>query len=94
MAVPCQSNAQDNENTKSSSARTDRPVVGEFNQNANDKENTPEQETEPSSPGNDRDKLVSSILNADNRLSIRPSRVRRLSHSFDDITVLPNIPEE
>lgn len=72
----------------SSPAQTDRLVVDEFNQNMNDKENIPEQKTNPDSPDLDREKLISSIINADKHLHIRPAHVRKLSKSFDDIALM------
>lgn len=94
MSVPRQPIAQGEEKTETNSASTDRLEADESSQNTVDKENTPENEMKSNSPGHEHDKLVASILQADNHLWIRPMHIRRISDSFKDITTLPNIKEE
>lgn len=79
--------------TESDSEKTDRSVADGCSQSAPDKENIPEKETVSRSPSPKRDEFIGSILNAANRLRVRPRHVRRPSDSFDD-KVLSKIQEE
>lgn len=92
LAVPQQNNARNDENVETTSERTDHLAFNESDQSTSNKGNAPEMESRSPSP--DRDKFITSILHADSHLHVRPQHVRRLSQSFDNIMVLPNIKEE